>query len=99
MEARQASLALQGDLGEMPARVQGGPAALPDGPGRAFARAGLPDLLELAARGDLPGLTERVVELDRGVRASLTGNSVELGALDDLEALRRFLTERDPLPR
>ena len=101
MKARQASPALRGDLGEMLARVEGGPAAsaLPDGPGRAFARAGLPELLELAARGDLPGLAERVIELDRVVRAWLTGNSVELNALDDLEALRRFLEERDPLPR
>ena len=99
MEARQASLALHGDLAEMPARVEGGPAALPDRPGRAFARAGLPNLLKLAARGNLPGLAERVIELDRVARAWLTGNSVELGALDDLEALRRFLAERDPLPR
>ena len=99
MKARQVSLALQSNLGETPARVQGGPAALPNRPGRAFARAGLPDLLKLAARGDLPGLAERVIELDRVARAWLTGNSVELGALDDLETLRRFLAERDPLPR
>lgn len=60
-----------------------------------YERAGFPDLLEPASRGDLETLARRVRRLDEKVQEWLESQSIELNILDSEEDLRRFLEHRD----
>ena len=62
----------------------------------AYEKAGFPNLLESASRGDLAALAGQARRLDEKVREWLTGRSIALNVLDDEEDLRRFLNQRDP---
>jgi hypothetical protein len=61
-----------------------------------YERAGFPDLLEPASRGDLAALASRARELDERVREWLNRHSIELNILEDEDDLLRFLSQRDP---
>lgn len=62
-----------------------------------YRKAGFPDLLELAARGDLEGLAQQVRRLDEKAKEWLQSRSIPLNILSSEEGLRRFLNERDPI--
>lgn len=64
----------------------------------AYTAAGFPDLLASAAQGDLVELAQQVRRLDAFIRAWLTARAISLGILENEEALRRFLQQRDPAP-
>jgi len=57
----------------------------------AYAKAGFPDLLEFASRGDLAALATQARQLDEKVRAWFERHAVDLNILADEEHLRRFL--------
>ena len=63
---------------------------------RGYARAGFPDLLEPALRGDLDLLAQRVQQLDEHARVWLMGQGVALNILQSSADLQRFLAKRDP---
>jgi hypothetical protein len=64
-----------------------------------YRRAGFPDLLEAAWRGDTSALAREVRRLDERMRAWLAGHEVDLGLLGSEDELRRFLERRDAVPR
>jgi len=57
----------------------------------AYEKAGFPDLLEFASRGDLAALATQARKLDEKVRAWFERHAVDLNILADEEDLRRFL--------
>jgi hypothetical protein len=61
-----------------------------------YRRAGFPDLLEPAARGDLVELAERVRQLEAFAQDWLQRHGVALNILADYDALRAFLRVREP---
>jgi hypothetical protein len=62
----------------------------------AYEKAGFPDLLQAASRGDLAVLKSRVRLLDEKVKEWFKRHSVELNLLANKDDLRRFLSQRDP---
>jgi hypothetical protein len=62
----------------------------------AYEKAGFPDLLEPASRGDLEALAGQVQRLDEVAREWFESHSIELNILESEEELRRFLDHRDP---
>jgi hypothetical protein len=62
-----------------------------------YQKAGLPDLLEPAARGDFETLAQRVQELDETVQEWFAEHSIALNILETEDDLRRFLNQRDPV--
>lgn len=62
-----------------------------------YEKADLPDLLELAASGDLEGLARQARRLDEKAREWLQSHSISLNILASEEELRRFLDEQDPV--
>jgi len=63
----------------------------------AYEKAGFPDLLESASRGDLEELARQVRRLDEKAIEWLRSHSIELNILDGEEELHRFLNQRDPV--
>jgi hypothetical protein len=61
-----------------------------------YEKAGFPDLLQAASRGDLAALENQVRQLDEKARVWFTRHGVELNILADQDHLRRFLGQRDP---
>jgi hypothetical protein len=64
--------------------------------GGGYRKAGFPDLIGPASRGDLAALEEGARQLDAAVRAWLESHAVDLGILSSTEELHRFLNNRDP---
>lgn len=62
-----------------------------------YLKAGFPDLLPAASRGDLEELARLVQRLDDQMRDYLESHAIDLGIVEDQEALRRFLGARDPI--
>jgi hypothetical protein len=62
----------------------------------AYAKAGFPDLLEPASRGDLAALARRVRQLDEKVREWFRRHAIELNILVNEDDLQQFLSQRDP---
>jgi hypothetical protein len=62
-----------------------------------YQKAGFPDLLEPAARGDFETLAQRVQELDETVQEWFAKHSIALNILETEDDLRRFLNQRDPV--
>lgn len=62
-----------------------------------YEKAGLPDLLKPAVKGDLERLAQQTRRLDARMRAWLTEHNIDLGILDSQDDLRRFLKARDPV--
>jgi hypothetical protein len=100
MAANAAAFLLQYEMGAMMNQVEKG--CLPSDVqllgeySAPYGRAGFPDLLALAARGDLEGLARQARRLDEKARDWLQSHSIPLNILSSEEELRRFLTERDP---
>ena len=63
---------------------------------KGYEKAGFPDLLEPATRGDLETLAGRVRQLDEKAREWLRTHSIALNILESEDELRRLLNERDP---
>ena len=64
---------------------------------KAYEKAGFPDLLESASRGDLEELAKRVRRLDEKAIEWFRSHSIELNILESEEELHRFLNQRDPV--
>jgi len=62
-----------------------------------YLQAGFPDLLPVASRGDLEELTRLVQLFDDRMRDFLQRHTIDLGIVENQEALRRFLQARDPV--
>lgn len=62
-----------------------------------YQKAGFPDLLEPASKGDLQTLAKRVDELDNKIKAWFALHTIDLNILKNEDDLRRFLNLRDPL--
>lgn len=62
-----------------------------------YEKAGFPDLLESASKGDLVELARQARQLDKKAREWLKSHSIELNILGSKEELHRFLTQRDPV--
>jgi len=63
----------------------------------AYEKAGFPDLLESASRGDLEELARQVRRLDEKAIEWLRSHSIAFNILDGEEELHRFLNQRDPV--
>ena len=63
----------------------------------AYEKAGFPNLLESASRGDLAALARQARQLDEKIREWFERYSIALNILADEEHLRRFLNHRDPV--
>ncbi|AKI97675.1 nucleotidyltransferase domain-containing protein [Kosmotoga pacifica] len=63
----------------------------------AYEKAGFPDLLKPASKGDLVELARQAQQLDKKAREWLENHSIELNILRNEEELRQFLTQRDPM--
>jgi hypothetical protein len=64
--------------------------------GGPYEKAGFPDLLGPASRGDLVELAQRVREFDQKVRGWFEHHAIPLNILGSGEELRQFLERRDP---
>jgi len=63
----------------------------------AYEKAGFPDLLKPASRGDLVELARQTQQLDKKAREWFKNHSIELNILRNEEELRQFLIQRDPM--
>ncbi len=61
---------------------------------RGYQKAGFPDLLQPATKGDFDTLTQRVLQLDEKIRAWFGERSINLNILADEADLQRFLNAR-----
>lgn len=100
MTARYAAAQLQQEISAVLNRMEAGffgePFNLLGEYGAGYGAADFPDLLAVAAQGDLALLAERVQQLDDRMQAWLTAQGVALNVLADAEALQRFLLQRLP---
>ena len=100
MTARYAAAQLQQEISAMLNKVDAGflgePFNLLGEYGVGYETAEFPDLLAVAARGDLVVLAERVQQLDNQMQVWLTAQGVALNVLADAEVLQRFLLQRLP---
>jgi hypothetical protein len=62
-----------------------------------YEKAGFPDLLEPATRGDFEALARRAQQLDEKAQEWFKIHSIALNVLESEEELRRFLDQRDPV--
>jgi len=62
-----------------------------------YEKAGFPDLLEPATRGDFETLARRAQQLDEQAQEWFKAHSIALNVLESEEELRRFLNQRDPV--
>jgi hypothetical protein len=61
-----------------------------------YQKAGFPDLLESASKGDLETLTKQVLQLDIQVKAWFTQHEIDLNIIGNKTQLNQFLNQRDP---
>jgi hypothetical protein len=98
MTARYAAAQLQQEISTMLNKVDAGffgePFNLLGEYAAGYATAGFPDLLRVAAQGDLVALAARVQRLDSQMQAWLEVQGVDLNILADEATLARFLGER-----